>query len=69
LTRAAWGWSKALASQQRVTARFQSASGATLHVRKVTISGAEMAAIYRALGLDSQPSGTWKHDFRPERDL
>jgi transposase len=60
---------KTLASQQRITARFQVASGGTMHVRKATIPDAETAAIYRALGLDSKPGGTKKRHFRPERDL
>jgi transposase len=60
---------KTLASQQRITARFQVASGGTLHVRKATTPDAETAAIYRALSLDSKPGGTKKRHFRPERDL
>jgi hypothetical protein len=59
----------AAASQQRITARFQVASGGTLHVRKATIPDAKTAAIYQALGLDSKPGGTKKRHFRPERDL
>jgi hypothetical protein len=60
---------KTLASQQRITARFQVASGGTLHVRKATIPDAETAAIYQALGLDSKAGGRKQRHFRPERDL
>jgi hypothetical protein len=60
---------KILASQQRITARFQVASGGTLHVRKATTPDAETAAIYQALGLSSKPGGIQKRHFRPERDL
>ena len=60
---------KTLASQQRITARFDAASGGTLHVRKATTPDADTAAIYQALGLDSKPGGIKKRHFRPERDL
>jgi hypothetical protein len=54
---------------QRITARFQLASGGTLHKCKATIPNAETAAIDRALGLDSKPGGTKQRHFRLERDL
>jgi hypothetical protein len=60
---------KILASKQRITARFQVASGGTLHVRKATMPDAETAAINRALGPDSKPGGIQKRHLRPERDL
>jgi transposase len=60
---------KTLANQQRITARFEAASGGTLHVRKATTPDADAAAIYQALGLDHKPGGIKKRHFRPERDL
>jgi len=60
---------KTLASQQRITASFNAASGGTLHVRKATVADAESAALYKALGLASKPGGISKRHFHPNRDL
>ena len=49
-----------LEGQQRVTATFRRADGATLHVRKATRAEPRQQAIYEALGLDPAPGGTRK---------
>ena len=49
-----------LEGQQRITATFRRADGATLHVRKATRAEPPQQAIYEALGIDSTPGGTRK---------
>ena len=49
-----------LEGQQRVTATFRRADGATLHVRKATRAGPPQQAIYDALGVDPAPGGIRK---------
>ncbi len=49
-----------LEGQQRITATFQRADGATLHVRKATRAEPRQLAIYEALGIDPAPGGTRK---------
>lgn len=49
-----------LNGQRRVTATFRRADGRTLHVRKATQAEPAQLAIYRALGIDSQPGGVRK---------
>ena len=46
--------------QQRITATFRRADGATLHVRKATRAEPPQQAIYDALGIDSAPGGIRK---------
>ena len=46
--------------QQRVTATFRRADGATLHVRKPTRAEPPQQAIYDALGVDPVPGGIRK---------
>ena len=49
-----------LEGQQRITATFRRADGATLHVRKATRAEPRQQAIYEALGIDPAPGGTRK---------
>ena len=49
-----------LEGQQRITATFRRADGATLHVRKATRAEPPQQAIYDALGIDSAPGGIRK---------
>ena len=49
-----------LEGQQRITATFRRADGATLHVRKATRAEPPQQAIYDALGIDPAPGGTRK---------
>ena len=49
-----------LEGQQRITATFRRADGATLHVRKATRAEPPQQAIYGALGIDPAPGGTRK---------
>ena len=46
--------------QQRITATFRRADGATLHVRKATRAEPPQQAIYDALGIDPAPEGIRK---------
>nr|WP_248595194.1 hypothetical protein [Candidatus Accumulibacter phosphatis] len=49
-----------LSIQRRVTTTFRQRDGRTLHVRKATAAEPELMAIYRALGVNSDPGGTRK---------
>ena len=49
-----------LEGQQRITATFRRADGATLHVRKATRAEPPQQAIYDALGIDPAPGGIRK---------
>ena len=49
-----------LEGQQRITATFRRADGATLHVRKATRAEPHQQAIYEALGIDPASGGTRK---------
>ena len=49
-----------LEGQQRITATFRRADGATLHVRKATRAEPSQQAIYDSLGIDSAPGGIRK---------
>jgi transposase len=60
---------KTLARHHRITASFNTADGATLHVRKSSTPSAQAAAIYDALNLPQKPGKVTKRTFRAERDL
>ena len=49
-----------LEGQQRITATFRRADGATLHVPKATRAEPPQQAIYDALGIDAAPGGIRK---------
>jgi len=51
---------KLLQVQRRVTSRFKTREGRTLNVRKASLPEPELASLYAAMALDSNPGGTKK---------
>ena len=51
---------KILQVQRRVTSSFKTRQGRTLNVRKASQPESELALLYTALALDSNPGGTKK---------
>ena len=46
---------------QPITATFRQRNGATLHIRKATMTEARQQKIYNALNLDSSPGGVTRY--------
>ena len=51
---------KLLQVQRRVTSSFKTREGRTLNVRKASLPEPELASLYAAMALDSNPGGTKK---------